>query len=93
MVAHAPQKSDPATGFTPAELGEIAQQRAAAAHLAAVEAGAPDALGLDVHRLFGHARRIAEHVDEQVVTADLAEQLLVVARIAIAPGRTLAEAA
>src|SRR5262245_55272955 len=64
VVLLAPEQADAAV-----ELREIAQQRAAAAHLAAVEARAADAVRLDVERLVGDAGRIAEHVDEQVVAA------------------------
>src|SRR5207245_5930843 len=62
------------------------------AHLAAVEAGATDILDLDVHGLLAHARGIAQHVDEQVVAADLAESRLVVARLLVALRRPVAEA-
>src|SRR3989442_8138976 len=88
IVPLAPQQPDP----TP-ESGEVAEERPAGADLAAVEAGSTNAAGLDVHGLLGDARRILEHVDEQVVAADLAEQGLLVARLLVAPGRALAEAA
>src|SRR5919106_3001030 len=87
IVALAPEQPNPT-----AELSEVAQERTAAAHLAAVEAGSSDARGLDVYRLLADARRVAEHVDEQVVTADLAEALLVVPGVPVAAGRPLAEA-
>src|SRR3989442_1156022 len=81
VVPLAPQEPDPA-----GELGEIAQERAAAAHLAAVEARAADAVGLDVDGLFGDVGRIAEHVHEQVVAADLAEKPPLVPPPPLAPG-------
>src|SRR5688572_30342822 len=87
VVALAPQQPD-STG----EVGEVGQEGAAAAYLAAVEAGTTDPLGLDVHRLLGDAGRVAEHVDEQVVAADLAEQALVVPGLLVATDRPLAEA-
>src|SRR5207245_11515925 len=59
--------------------------------LAAVEAGASDVFYLDVHGLLAHARGIAQHVDEQVVAADLAESRLVVARLLVALRRPVAE--
>src|SRR3989441_3803113 len=88
VVALAPEQPEP-TG----EPGQVAQERPAAAHLAAVEARSTNTVGLEVYGLLGDAGRIAEHVDEQVVAADLAEELLVVPRLLVAPGRTLAEAA
>src|SRR5438105_3119785 len=75
------------------ELCEVAEERPAAAHLAAVEAGTPDAVRLDVERVLGDARRIAQHVDEQVVTADLTEERFVVTGVLVASRRPLAEAA
>src|SRR5438445_9097197 len=88
IVALAPEQAD----ATP-ESREVAEERPAGADLAAVEAGATDTGGLDVHRLLGDARRVAQHVDEQVVAADLAEQRLVVAGLLVAADRPLAEAA
>src|SRR3989442_538190 len=88
VVALAPEQPEP-TG----EPGQVAQERPAAAHLAAVEARSTNTVGLEVYGLLGDAGRIAEHVDEQVVAADLAEELLVVPGLLVAPGRTLAEAA
>src|SRR3989454_6290287 len=88
IVALAPEEPD-----STAELSEVAEERPAGADLAAVEAGATNAAGLDVHGLLGDARRILEHVDEQVVAADLAEARLVVTRLLVAPDRALAEAA
>src|SRR5437879_10471281 len=86
VVALAPEHTDSAF-----ELGEVAEQRAAAAHLAAVEARATDAVGLDVDRLLGDAGRVAEHVHEQVVAADLAEEPLVVPGLLVAPDRPVGE--
>src|SRR5713101_2709092 len=71
IVALTPEQPDPT-----AELREVAQERPAAAHLAAVEAGPADARGLDVHRVLGDAILLAKHVDEQVVAADLPEERL-----------------
>src|SRR5215475_2306537 len=65
------------------EVREIAEQRAAAADLAAVEARAADAVHLDIHRLLADAGRIAQHVHEQVVPADLAEERGIVAGFAV----------
>src|SRR6185369_8644934 len=87
VVALAPQQPN-----ATAEVGEIVQERAAAAHLAAVEAGAPHAVDLDVDRLLGEAGRVAEHVHQQVVTTDLAEEALVVAGLLVAADRPVAEA-
>src|SRR3989442_3577346 len=87
IVPLAPQQPDP----TP-ESGEVAEERPAGADLAAVEAGSTNAAGLDVHGLLGDARRILEHVDEQVVAADVAEQGLGVARLLVSPERALAAA-
>src|SRR5262245_25609551 len=91
VVPLAPEEADPARGV--AKLGEVAEERPAAAHLAAVEAGPADAVDLDVERLLADAPGIAEHVDEQVVPANLAEQPLVVPGFLVAPGRPVAEAA
>src|SRR5215470_6028830 len=88
IVALAPEEAEPA-----AERAEIAQQRAAAADLAAIEAAFSDAVDLDVERLLGDARRVAQHIDQQVVAADLAEELVVVARFPVAARRAVAEAA
>src|SRR5207244_8029451 len=87
VVALAPEQPHPA-----GERGEVAQQRSPTAHLAAVEAGAADVLDLDVHGLLAHARGIAQHVDEQVVAADLAESRLVVARLLVDLSRPVDEA-
>src|SRR6516164_1554411 len=84
----APQRADPAR-----ELGEIAQERTAGADFAAVEARATHAVGLNVDRLFCDAGRVAQHVHEQVVATDLAEEALVVPGFLVAPDRPLAEAA
>src|SRR5262245_31786497 len=75
------------------QLREIAEQRAAAADLAAVEARAADVVDLDVECLLADAGRIAQHVDQQVVTADLAEEGGIVAGLTIAADRPLAKAA
>src|SRR6266403_3247465 len=88
IVALAPEQAD----ATP-ESREVAEERPAGADLAAVEAGTTHTAGLDVHGLLGNARRVAQHVDEQVVATDLAEQRLVVARLLVAADRPLAEAA
>src|SRR5256885_17150381 len=88
IVALAPEEPD-----STAELSEVAEERPAGADLAAVEAGATNAAGLDVHGLLGDARRILEHVDEQVVAADLAEARLVLTPLLVAPGRARARAA
>src|SRR2546425_3414276 len=88
IVALAPQQPDPT-----AELSEVAEERPAGADLAAVEAGATNAAGLDVHGLLGDARRILEHVDEQVVAADLAEARPLATRLLVAPEPALARAA
>jgi len=75
------------------ESSEVAKERPAGADLAAVEAGATDTGGLDVHGLLGDARRVAQHVDEQGLwrrsrgTASRRRRLLVAA------DRPLAEAA
>src|SRR5207248_9769891 len=87
VVARAPQHPE-----ATAQRGEITEERAAGAHLAAVEARVADALGLDVERLLGDAGRVAQHVDEQVVAADLAKFLLVAAGLPVAADRALAEA-
>src|SRR5713226_917448 len=87
IVALTPEQPDP-TG----ELSEVAQERPAAAHLAAVEAGSANTVGLDVHRVLADAIFLAEHVDEQVVTADLAEEPLIVPCLSVAPGRPVAKA-
>src|SRR5262245_20658687 len=88
VVALTPQQPDP-TG----QPGQVAEQRPAPAHLAAVEAGAPDALRLDVDRLLGDARRVAQHVDEQIVTTDLPEARVGVARRPVASCGPLSETA
>src|SRR5437762_10664451 len=88
IVALAPEQADATL-----QSSEVAEERPAGADLAAVEAGATHTAGLDVHGLLGDARRVAQHVDEQVVAADLAEQRLVVARLLVASRRSLAEAA
>src|SRR2546427_13067864 len=82
IVALAPEEPD-----STAELSEVAEERPAGADLAAVEAGATNAAGLDVHGLLGDARRVPEHVDEQVVAADLAEARLLVTRLPVGPDR------
>src|SRR6202011_2983755 len=88
-VALAPQQADlPAPTR---DLGEIAQERPAAADLPAIEARSPPALHLDVEGLLAHARRIAQHVHQQVVVADLAEEPVVAARLLVALDRPLAE--
>src|SRR5262245_54393702 len=87
IVALAPQHPDPAT-----ELTQIVQERSPAAHLAAVESGVAYTVGLDVHRFLGGTRGIAEHVDQEVVAADLAEERVVPLGALVAPGRPVAEA-
>ena len=69
VVSLAPEQADLAL-----EMCEIVQQRAAAAHLTTVEARAADVVDLDVQRVLVDAGLIAEHVDEQVVATNLAEQ-------------------
>src|SRR5262249_31386705 len=91
IVPLAPEKADPARAA--AQLSEVAEERAAAAHLAAVAAGPADALDLDVERLLADASGIAEHVYEQVVPADLTEEPLVAPGFLVAPGRPVPEAA
>src|SRR5947209_3897502 len=97
IVALTPEQPDPTGGSgchaTFPEVGQVVQERSAAADLPAVEAGATDAGGLNVQRVLGDAGRIAEHVDEQVVAADLAEEPLVVAGLPVAPGRPVPKAA
>src|SRR2546421_8177507 len=88
IVALAPEQADATL-----QSREVAEERPAGADLAAVEAGATHTGGLDVHGLLGDARRVAQHVDEQVVATDLAEQRLVVAGLLVAADRPLAEAA
>src|SRR5437870_2039349 len=93
VVALAPEQSNPTAGRTPLtlrhEVREIVEQRPAATDLATVEPRVPHAVRLDVDRLLGDARRIAEHVDQQVVAADLAEQRIVVAGLSVASRRSL----
>src|SRR6266542_6827833 len=86
VVALAPEETDLAR-----ERGQVAEQGAPAAHLAAVEAGAPDTIGLDVQSVLRDARGVAQHIDEQVVAADLPEERLVVSRLPVAPGGPLPE--
>src|SRR5881409_4449522 len=88
VVALAPEHTDSAF-----ELGEVAEQRAAAAHLAAVEARATDAVGLDVDGLFGDAGRVAEHVDQQVVAADLGGRRIISPGLLVTPDGPVAEPA
>src|SRR5947209_8603830 len=86
IVSRTPEEAELAR-----QRGEVAEERAARADLAAVEARVADALDLDVDGLLGDARGIAQHVDAEVVAADLAKALLVVARVLVAPDRALAE--
>src|SRR3984893_14111052 len=88
IVPHAPQQ--PHAGL---EAREIVQEGPASADLSAVEARVAHAVRLDVHGLLGHAGGIAQHVDEKVVAADLPEEPLVVARLAVAARGPLAERA
>src|SRR5690242_8619538 len=91
VVALAPQQADPPAA--PRHLREIAEQRAAAADFSTIEARSSHAVHLDVDRLLGDARRIAQHVDQQVVAADLAEAPLVAARLLVAADGSLPELA
>src|SRR5512144_2076535 len=91
VVALAPQQADPPSA--PRHLREIAEQRAAAADFSTIEARSSHAVHLDVDRLLGDARRIAQHVDQQVVAADLAEEPLVAARLSVAADGPLPELA
>src|SRR3989442_3997821 len=68
IVALAPEEPD-----STAELSEVAEERPAGADLAAVEAGATNAAGLDVHGLLRHPRRVPEQVYEQDVAAESPE--------------------
>src|SRR6266498_5452573 len=86
VVALAPEET-----YLAGELREVAEQGAAGAHLAAVEAGAPDAISLDVEGVLRDARGIAQHIDEQVVAADLPEERLVVSRFPVTPRGPLPE--
>src|SRR4029077_1798595 len=89
VVVLAPQQADlPAP---PRDLGQVAEQGAAGADLPAVEAGSAYALDLDVERLLGHAGLVAQHVHQQVVAADLAEEAVVAARFLVALDRPLPE--
>src|SRR5690242_14626401 len=88
IVTLAPEQPQPA-----AQRREIAEQGAAGADLAAVEARAMHAPRLNIHGLVVDARGIAQHVDEQIVAANLAEELLVVAGLSVAARGPVAEAA
>src|SRR2546425_6289411 len=88
IVPHAPQQAHAAI-----EAREIVQEGPASADLPAVEARVAHAVRLDVHGLLGHARGIAQHVDEKVVAADLPEEPLIVVRLAGAARGALAEGA
>src|SRR5215468_2921109 len=79
VVSFAPEHAHLAT-----DAREITEKRAAAADFPAVEARMADAVRVDVDGLLGDAGGIAQHVDEQVVAADLAEEFLVVSRLAVA---------
>src|SRR5438094_8879307 len=68
VVALAPEHTDSAF-----ELGEVAEQRAAADHLADVEARATEAVGPDVDGLIGGAERGAEYVNQPVDEAYFGE--------------------
>src|SRR3989442_230848 len=97
VIALAPEQPDPTADRSPLtlrhEVCEVVEERPAAADLATVEPRVPHAVRLDVDRLLGDARRIAEHVDQQVVAADLAEQRIVVAGLSVASRRSLGIAA
>src|SRR6266581_3131486 len=88
IVPHAPQQAHAAI-----EAREIVQEGPASADLPAVEARVAYAVRLDVHGLLGDAGGIAQHVDEEVVAADLPEKLLIIARLAVAARGPLAEGA
>src|ERR1700687_1442486 len=91
VVVLAPPQADlPAPA---SDLGQVAEQGTAGADLATVEAGSPHALHLDIERLLGHARLFAQHVHQQVVAADLAEEPIVAARLLVAADRPLPELA
>lgn len=66
--------------------GEIGGQGAATAHFAAVEPGVAYAIGLDVNGFFRDTFRRAQHVDEQIVSADFPEQHFVVASGSVTAG-------
>src|SRR5713226_3567896 len=88
MVPHAPQHAKAAL-----QAREIVEERSAPADLSAIEAGVTDGVRLDVDGVVGDARRVAQHVDEEVVAANLPEEPLIVARLAVAARGSLGKGA